>query len=145
VEQEPEDLVMSEEEAARLLGLESERVPNWTQGVLITDSRQVDNPIIFASDGFAILTGYAREEVLARNCRFLQGPGTDRGIVAAIRDAVRARRRFDGEILNYRKDGSPFWNRLSIGPLATAESDGLFVGLQFDVSSRHRGDGGSAG
>lgn len=129
---------MSEEEAARLLGLDKHSIPSWTQGLLITDGAQADNPIIFASRGFLTLTGHPASAVVGRNCRFLQGPGTDRRTVEAIRDAVKARRRFDGDILNYRRDGTAFWNHLSIGPLESAERDDLFVGLQFDVSFRHK-------
>lgn len=131
---------MTEQEAARLLGLDARTMPDWTQGLLLTDGDAVDNPIIFASRGFARLTGYRPVDVVGRNCRFLQGPETDRRTVAAIREAVAARRRFDGEILNYRKDGTAFWNNLSIGPLENADRPGLFVGLQFDVSFRHRRD-----
>ncbi len=130
--------MMSEEEAARILGLDITTLPSWTQGLLITDGARPDNPIIFASKGFLTLTGYGEGQVKGRNCRFLQGPGTDRRTVAAIREAVAARRRFDGDILNYRRDGRPFWNHLSIGPHTTETSDTLFVGLQFDVSLRHR-------
>ncbi|MCE7797723.1 PAS domain-containing protein [Sphingobium sufflavum] len=130
--------LLSETEAARILGLDLGRLPGWTQGLLITDAAQPDNPIIFASRGFATLTGYTTDEAEGRNCRFLQGVETDPRTVAAMRDAVAARRRFDGEVLNYRKDGRPFWNQLSIGPLDTS-TDSLFVGLQFDVTLRHRG------
>ncbi|MET0360262.1 MAG: PAS domain-containing protein [Sphingobium sp.] len=112
-------------------------MPTWTQGLLITDSALVDNPIIFASRGFLTLTGYEEADIVGRNCRFLQGADTDRATVAAIREAVNERRRFDGEILNYRKDGRPFWNQLAIGPLTTETSDSLFVALQFDASARH--------
>ncbi|HEX7821359.1 MAG TPA: PAS domain-containing protein [Sphingobium sp.] len=112
-------------------------MPAWTQGLLLTDSGQADNPVIFATRGFTTLTGYAAAEIVGRNCRFLQGPDTDRRTVAAIREAVAARRRFDGDILNYRKDGRPFWNHLSIGPVTTEASETLLVGLQFDVSFRH--------
>lgn len=132
--------MLSEEEAAHILGLDVAVMPAWTQGLLITDSAQPDNAIIFASRGFTTLTGYDASEIVGRNCRFLQGPGTDRRTVDAIREAVAARRRFDGDILNYRKDGRPFWNHLSIGPVTTETSETLLVGLQFDVSFRHRRD-----
>lgn len=132
--------MISEEEAARLLGLDSSTMPAWTQGLILCDHDAGDDPIIFASKGFLLLTGYTQAEVIGRNCRLLQGPETDKRTVAAIRAAIGTGRRFDGELLNYRKDGSSFWNNLSIGPLASPERPGLFVGLQFDVSSRHRKD-----
>lgn len=130
--------MISEQEAARILGLDAIGVPAWTQGLLITDGARADNPIIFASKGFLTLTGYGEADVAGRNCRFLQGRDTDPRTVTAIREAVAARRRFDGEILNYRRNGQPFWNQLSIGPLTTDGSDSLFVGLQFDVTAKHQ-------
>lgn len=115
-------------------------MPGWTEGLLITDGAQPDNPIIFASRGFLLLTGYTVAEVIGRNCRFLQGQDTDPRTVIAIRAAIKTRRRFDGDILNYRKDGTAFWNNLAIGPHTTPQSDSLFVGLQFDASFRHKKD-----
>lgn len=129
---------LSETEAARLLDLKSDMLPVWTQGVVITDPRLPDNPVIFASDGFGRLTGYRADEIVGRNCRFLQGAGTDREVIAEIAKAVAAGERIDRDIINYRKDGSAFWNHLSIGPLDTRERGQLMVGLQFDVSFRHR-------
>jgi PAS domain S-box-containing protein len=128
--------VISEEEAAWLLRFES-GLPGGTESLLITDGVQPDHPILFASRGFLLLTGYETAEILGRNCRFLQGPDTDPQTIEAIRTAVSQRRRFDGDILNYRKDGTPFWNGLSVAPLASVEPGTLFVGLQSDVSFRH--------
>lgn len=109
-------------------------VPN---GVIITDAQQHDNPIIYANPGFARLTGYEAHEVLGRNCRFLQGPDTDLATVAELRAAIAAARPYQGVIKNYRKDGTPFWNDLSIGPIYDA-ADHLthFVGVQTNVTSR---------
>jgi PAS domain S-box-containing protein len=128
---------MSDLEAAQLLGMPEDRFPDWTQGLVITDSSFPDNPIVYASPGFAALTGYAVSEIVGRNCRFLQGPGSAPETIAAIRKAVAARQRFDGDILNFRKNGQPFWNHLSIGPLTSAATATLQIGLQFDVSFRH--------
>jgi PAS domain S-box-containing protein len=129
---------MTEVQVAALLGLDAHVLPSWTQGVILTDSRLPDNPIIYANKGFCKLTGYRLPDIVGRNCRFLQGPDTRPATVAIIRTAVDTRQRFDGDILNYRQDGTPFWNHLSLGPLDTPEGQGLFVGLQFDVSFRHR-------
>lgn len=125
---------MTDEEAARLVGLPNARFPSWTQGVLITDARLTDNPIIYANPGFSRLTGYQHEEIIGRNCRFLQGAETDRGTVAQIRLAVAARNPFHGTILNYRKDGTTFVNQLTIGPIRAAEDSRYFIGLQLDVT-----------
>lgn len=85
--------------------------------MVITDPRQADNPIVFANDAFLKLTGYDRHEILGRNCRFLQGPGTNHDDVERVRRAIVDRRSIEVELLNYRKDGSLFWNRLLVSPV----------------------------
>ena len=85
--------------------------------VVISDPSLPDNPLIFVSEEFERQTGYAAEEVIGRNCRFLQGPGTDPEAVRAIRDALSKHTEVTVDLLNYRKDGEPFWNRLRLRPL----------------------------
>ena len=105
--------------------------------ILITDARQRDNPIIFANQAFLALTGYARAEVIGRNCRFLQGPETDPAIVAELRGAVRAGRDIGVEIVNYRKDGSRFWNNLFLSPVRNDAGEIVyFFGSAMDVTER---------
>lgn len=87
------------------------------KSVVISDPSRADMPIIYVSNEFEAQTGYPPEEVLGRNCRFLQGPGTGPRAVQAIRDAIAAQAEITIDILNYRKDGSEFWNRLRIRPL----------------------------
>jgi len=101
---------------------------------VVTDPSQDDNPIVYANTAFLNLTGYGPEEIVGRNCRFLQGPATDRATVAAIRDAVAAERPIRTEILNYRKAGQPFWTDLVVGPMPAPPS--RFVGILTDISSR---------
>src|SRR5690242_1783688 len=74
--------------------------------MIITDPRQPDNPIVFVNDAFCRLTGYAREEILGHNCRFLQGPQTDPADVSRIRAAVHERRTIETDIRNHKKDGT---------------------------------------
>jgi len=81
--------------------------------MLITDPRKDDNPIVFANASFSKLTGFSNDEIVGRNCRFLQGPDTDRAAVDKIRQAIAEPRPIEIELINYRKDGSRFWNRLS--------------------------------
>lgn len=102
---------------------------------VITDPRQPDNPIVFVNEPFLRLTGYERSEVLGHNCRFLQGPDTDPETVNAIRDALRRAEAITVDILNYRKDGTTFWNRLRMRPVF-ADSGELeqFVGVQNPVA-----------
>ncbi|WP_285294005.1 PAS domain-containing protein [Aureimonas altamirensis] len=107
--------------------------------MLITDPHQPDNPIIFVNDAFSRLTGYERHEILGRNCRFLQGTGTNTDDVTRIRNAVARREAIEVDLLNYRKDGSSFWNRLLVSPVF--DEDGnltYFFASQFDVSPDRR-------
>ena len=107
------------------------------EGVTISDNRLPDNPIIYANDSFEKLTGYQIAEVLNKNCRFLQGPDTDPDDVDKIRSAVREERECTVELLNYRKDGTPFWNRLSITPVRDeAGKVTNYIGIQSDITKR---------
>ena len=103
--------------------------------MIITNPREADNPIVFANDSFCRLTGYAREEVLGRNCRFLQGPESDPAAVERIRAAISAAEPIEIDIRNHRKDGTPFWNRLLVAPVRNAGGGvAYFFASQFDVT-----------
>jgi|CXWL01.1.fsa_nt_gi PAS domain S-box-containing protein len=121
------------------LRLRERAIQAVAQGILITDARQPHGPIIFGSPGFERITGYAPAEILGRNCSFLQGPGTDPDALDALRAAMREQRGITIELLNYRKDGIPFWNELTISPVFD-EAGVLthFVGVQNDVTERRR-------
>ncbi|WP_217431022.1 PAS domain-containing protein [Sphingomonas bacterium] len=103
--------------------------------MVISNPRLPDNPIVFANGAFCRLSGYPRDEILGRNCRFLQGPGTDRAMVAHIGAAIRRVEPVEIDLLNYRKDGEPFWNRLLMAPVF--DTDGVlayFFASQVDVT-----------
>lgn len=105
-------------------------------GVLVTGLSEDDSPILYANASFERLTGYPRPELVGRNCRLLQGPESDPATVERIREAVRTGEFFDGEIVNYRKDGTSFLNRLRIHPVRAARGMVThFVGIQSDVTS----------
>jgi PAS domain S-box-containing protein len=103
----------------------------------VTDPSLPDNPIVFVNAAFLDLTGYAEHEVRGRNCRFLQGPETDPRTVADIRRAVATGEEITTEILNYRRDGSSFWNELYISPIRDPEGCiRHFFASQVDVTRR---------
>jgi len=105
----------------------------------ITDPRRPDNPLIWVNPSFTRVTGYEANEVVGRNCRFLQGPATDPAAIDAIRAAIAERRTVTTTLLNYRKDGGAFWNQLSINPVFDGEGALVsFVGVQTDVTERVR-------
>lgn len=101
--------------------------PDETEmSVVFSDPSLPDNPMIFVSDEFEAQTGYSPAEAVGRNCRFLQGPDTDPDAIQAIRHALRAQTRFTIDILNYRKDGTAFMNRLRIRPIYDPDGKLLF-------------------
>lgn len=105
----------------------------------ITDPRQPDDPLVWVNPSFTRITGYGYDEVVGRNCRFLQGPATDPAAVAAIRTALQEQRAVTTTLLNHRKDGTAFWNQLSISPVFDGEGQLVsFVGVQTDVTERVR-------
>ena len=111
--------------------LEAEEVE---MSVVISNPALPDNPMIYVSDEFERQTGYTPDEAVGRNCRFLQGPGTDPHAVQAIREALKARTTFTIDLVNYRKDGVPFLNRLRIRPLFDEDGALLYyVGAQNPV------------
>jgi PAS domain S-box-containing protein len=105
-------------------------------GIIVTDATPAQ-AILYANDAFLRMTGYAREEVIGRNCRFLQGADTNKDVVHEIADALRERREVSAELLNYRKDGSTFWNLLYICPVCDdAGQVAYYFGYQRDISQR---------
>jgi PAS domain S-box-containing protein/diguanylate cyclase (GGDEF)-like protein len=110
-------------------------------GIVIANVLAADNPIVFVNPAFTELTGYSPEECVGRNCRFLQGANTDRVVISEIREALAEGRGIRREIMNYRKDGSPFWADLAISP--TKDGSGKlvsFVGVLGDLTARNRAE-----
>ena len=109
--------------------------------MILADPRQTDTPIVFANNAFLDLTGYEEGEVLGRNCRFLQGAGTSPEHVQQLREAVREEKATALEILNYRRDGTPFWNAVFMGPVHNPQGEIIFFfASQLDVTNRRESE-----
>lgn len=103
--------------------------------ICLCDPHETDLPIVFANRAFRHLTGYEEHEIIGRNCRFLQGPGSDKKQIQKIRRAIANEDVVVVELLNYRKDGTAFWNALHLGPVYDAEGKLVYLfGSQWDVS-----------
>ncbi|MFB6096400.1 MAG: bacterio-opsin activator domain-containing protein [Haloferacaceae archaeon] len=110
-------------------------------GITIADARAPDVPLIYVNDAFERITGYAREDVLGRNCRFLQGPETEPEPVDELRAAIEEERRTVVELRNYRRDGELFWNRVEVAPIVDESGTTThFVGFQLDITDRRRAE-----
>ncbi len=112
------------------IAVERTRMP-----MIVTNPREPGNPIVLANQAFLDLTGYGSDEIIGRNPRFMQGPGTSADDRDALREAIAAERETVVELLNYRKDGSTFWNQQFISPVHDDDGNLLyFFGSSLDVS-----------
>ncbi|PSP90837.1 hypothetical protein BRC90_00225 [Halobacteriales archaeon QS_4_69_34] len=110
-------------------------------GITISDPALPDNPMVYVNDAFEELTGYPRSASIGRNCRFLQGEGSDPATVAAMREAINAGEPVSVELRNYRRDGELFWNAVDIAPIRDDEGTLThFVGFQTDITNRKRAE-----
>ncbi|MEX8494136.1 PAS domain S-box protein [Sphaerotilus sp.] len=124
-------------EAERALRLRGRIIDSIGVGVVIADARKADQPIIYANVAFERMTGWQFDEVMGRNCRFLQGPDTDRSEIDRLRRAISEGRDIEVLLLNYTRDGRPFWNELRV--MAIHDGEGRlshYVALQNDVTAR---------
>jgi PAS domain S-box-containing protein len=120
-----------------LAGLRDRAVLATDVSFTISDPTREDNPLVWMNPAFARITGYSFEETVGRNCRFLQGPATDRDTVRAMRRALDSQQSITVTLLNYRKDGTAFWNEVSMSPVFDGEGTLTnFVGVQADVTAR---------
>jgi len=120
-----------------MLRLYSRAMEAAGSGILIIDATKPENPIVHCNPAFETMTGYSRNEVLGRNCRFLQGDDTEEGAVEKIRQALCTESECRVVIKNYRKDGSVFWNDLAISPVRSSTGKLThFIGVQTDITER---------
>ncbi|MGQ4650499.1 PAS domain S-box protein [Lyngbya aestuarii] len=108
-------------------------------GIVITDPNQADNPIVYTNPGFERLTGYQASEIIGKNCRFLQAKEQEQPALIELRMALREGRTCRVTLQNYRKDGTLFWNDLSLSPVRDAVGNLThYIGVQTDITERKR-------
>jgi PAS domain S-box-containing protein len=112
-------------------------VESTRNGIVVTDPTQPDNPIIYANPAFAELCGFRIDQIIGRNCRFLQRDDRDQSALDEIRNAINNQRPITTVVRNYKKDGTLFWNELTISPVHDSSGKLInYIGVQNDVSAR---------
>ncbi|MEG4225158.1 PAS domain S-box protein, partial [Microcoleus sp. N9_B2] len=116
-------------------------IESCSNGIAITDATVTDNPIIYVNPSFERITGYRRDELMGKNCRFLQGNDTDTASAKLLRRAIEEGRECQVILRNFRKDGTPFWHELSIAPVHNSRRHLThFIGVQTDITDRQRAE-----
>ncbi|NJN92985.1 MAG: PAS domain S-box protein [Anaerolineales bacterium] len=129
--------ITERKQAQQTLLLHDEAMASSENGITIADASQPDLPLIYVNAAFERITGYSADEVLNRNCRFLQGPETNQPALDELRSALKTGQSCTVVLRNYRKDGTLFWNRLSLSPIVdTAGNPTHFVGVQVDITEQ---------
>lgn len=120
------------EDELRLLKRGVEASPN---GIMMVDAQQPHLPVVYANPALSRITGYPPDEIVGRNCHFLEGSGTDSDSIEAVREGLRLQTSVGVTQLNYRKDGTPFWNHLGISPVVDDKGEcSHFIAIQEDIT-----------
>ncbi|MGB3635234.1 MAG: PAS domain S-box protein [Rubrobacteraceae bacterium] len=129
--------ISKRKQAEEELRLRDRAITASSNGIVITDPNQPDNPVTYVNPSFELMTGYTAQEVIGRNCRFLQGDDRDQPALEELRQAINEERYCSVMLRNYRKDGALFWHELSISPVWD-DSGNLthFIGVQEDITDR---------
>ncbi|MEP3207555.1 MAG: PAS domain S-box protein [Maribacter sp.] len=119
------------------LTMKSEALEHAVNGITITDALQQDNPVVYSNASFAELTGFSNAEIIGKNLRFLQRDDREQAGIVEMRNAIQEGRSCEVELRNYRKDGSMFWNEISITPIKNEAGEiSHFIGIQDDITNR---------
>ncbi|WP_369742378.1 EAL domain-containing protein [Pseudidiomarina sp. PP-1MA] len=130
------DITQTKKDAEQRLLL-SRGIDSGVNGIVIADANVIGFPVVYVNKVFQQITGYSYHEIVGKSCALLQGPQTDPFTVTEIAQALREKRDFRTQILNYRKDGSSFWNELYLSPVRDDQGDVThFLGVQHDVSEQ---------
>lgn len=133
----PEELMDAFLKSSERLGILHRAVESARNGIVITDPALADNPIVYANTAFLEMTGYSLQEIVGRNCRFLQGADRDQPEMATVRRALQQGTSCIAILRNYKKDGTLFWNELSIAPVFDNQKRVInFIGVQNDITAR---------
>ena len=128
---------VAEKDASVIPFVLSQILDSCVNGITLSDPDKEDNPLVYANEAFELITGYRREDILGRNCRFLQGNDRDQEGIEQIRQAMRENKSVTVTLRNYRKDGELFYNRFSIRPLFDREGRVIYyLGIQYDVTNQ---------
>ncbi|TQQ80962.1 PAS domain S-box protein [Halonotius terrestris] len=131
--------VTARKERERELRIKTRAIDDADIGITISDPTQPDEPLVYVNEGFERITGYDADNAVGRNCRFLQGKATDPDEVARFRSALENESSVTVELINYRQDGTPFWNRIQLTPIFDDCGDlNHYLGFQTDVTERRR-------
>ena len=131
--------VTARKERERELRVKNRAMDEAEVGISIVDPHEPNKPLVYVNKGFERLTGYDSEEMLGRNCRFLQGPETDPAATERFSEAIEGEEAVTVELVNYRRDGTPFWNRVQINPVFDESGElAHYLGFQTDVTERRR-------
>lgn len=115
----------------------SQILDTCVNGITLSDPDQEDNPIVYANEAFELITGYSGDEIIGRNCRFLQGEDRDQPGIEKIREAIREQKSVTVTLRNYRKDGALFHNQFTIRPLFDRQGRLIYyLGLQYDITNQ---------
>ncbi len=128
---------VADKDASMIPFVLSQILDSCVNGITLSDPDQEDNPLVYANEAFELITGYDREEIMGRNCRFLQGDDREQEGIEQIRKAMRENAPLTVTLRNYRKDGELFYNRFSIRPLFDRQGRVIYyLGIQYDVTNQ---------